>query len=273
MQRTFPTPDPTGLHVEIGSGRVTVRAEQTDETRVDVHGEGAEETVVEQRGNQIVVIGPKHRLGLFRSSPDLSVQVSMPLDSELVTQLGTADLTVTGRLRAARLKTGSGDIEVADVAGEATADAGSGDIEIGAVGGDVRVRCGSGRVTLGQVGGAATVSTGSGDIEIGSVAGPAELKSGSGDARVGEARSDVTASTASGDVLVETMHVGRLQAKNVSGDIHVGVPAGVPVWTDVSTLTGHIHSSLAGAGEPSDGQPFIELRAVTVSGDIRLEQL
>jgi DUF4097 and DUF4098 domain-containing protein YvlB len=273
MQRTFPTPGPTAVHIEIGSGQVTVRAEQTDQTRVDVHGDGAEETVVEQRGDQIVVIGPRQRLGFFRSSPDLTVHVEMPLDSALVTQLGSADLRVTGRLGTARLKTGSGDIEVAEVAGQASAEAGSGEIEIGAAGGDVRVRCGSGEVTLGRLGGSATVSTGSGDIAIGSVAGSAQLKSGSGSARIGEAHGDVTVNTASGDVTVEELHTGAFQAKNVSGDIAVGVPAGVPVWTDVSTLTGHIHSSLQGAGEPTDGQPYIELRATTVSGDIHLEQL
>jgi DUF4097 and DUF4098 domain-containing protein YvlB len=78
--------------------------------------------------------------------------------------------------------------------------------------------------------------------------------------------------TASGDVTIETFHVGALQAKAVSGDVRVGIVAGVPVWTDVSTVSGHISSSLDGAGQPADGQPFVELRATTVSGSIVLEQ-
>jgi hypothetical protein len=52
----------------------------------------------------------------------------------------------------------------------------------------------------------------------------------------------------------------------------VGIPSGVPVWTDVSTLTGSVTSNLVGAGEPAEGQPYVELRAKTVSGDVRLEQ-
>jgi DUF4097 and DUF4098 domain-containing protein YvlB len=272
MQRTFATPRPTSVYVEIGSGRVAVRADQVDETRVDVQGDGAEDTLVEQRDDQIVVIAPKNRGGFFRSSPRLTVQIAMPADSGLTTQLGSADLVVTGRVGAARLRAGSGDIEVAEISGEATVEAGSGSIDVAAAAGDLRVRSGSGQVGLGRLGAGVTVSTGSGDITIGSAAGPVDLKSGSGDARIGEARQDVRVTTASGDVSVDTLHGGTLQAKAVSGDIQVGVPAGIPVWTDVNTLSGHIHSSLASAGEPADGQPYIELRASSVSGDIRLEQ-
>jgi hypothetical protein len=69
------------------------------------------------------------------------------------------------------------------------------------------------------------------------------------------------------------MGVGQLTAKNVSGDIKIGVPAGIPVWTDITSTTGSVRSNLEGAGQPQDGQDFIELRARTVSGDIYLEQL
>jgi hypothetical protein len=34
-----------------------------------------------------------------------------------------------------------------------------------------------------------------------------------------------------------------------------------------------VRSDLEGAGEPEEGQDYIELRAKTVSGDIQLEQL
>jgi DUF4097 and DUF4098 domain-containing protein YvlB len=69
------------------------------------------------------------------------------------------------------------------------------------------------------------------------------------------------------------MHRGSLTAKNASGDIRVGIPAGTPVWTDVSSLTGRIGSDLEGAGQPEPGQDYVEVRAKTVSGDIVLKQL
>ena len=61
--------------------------------------------------------------------------------------------------------------------------------------------------------------------------------------------------------------------KGASGDVKVGVPAGVPVWTDVSTITGDIRSSLQSAGEPTEGADHVELRAKTVSGDIVVTQV
>lgn len=272
MQKTFETPGPISLYVELGSGDVTLRCDQVAETTVDVAGKDAEDVLVEQRGDQIVVIAPKNRTGFLGRSDTVSVHVTMPEGSELATKLGSADVTATGRLGETRVKTGSGDVTLDNVDGDALVEAGSGDIEVGEITGDLRARSGSGNVELGRAGGTALVSTGSGDIEIGSALQSVTVKSGSGDMRVRDAHADVELSTASGDLVVELMRRGQLAAKNVSGDIRVGVPAGVPVWTDVSSMTGHIRSSLQGAGQPAEGQDYVELRAKTISGDILLEQ-
>jgi len=53
----------------------------------------------------------------------------------------------------------------------------------------------------------------------------------------------------------------------------IGIPAGVPVWTDVTTVSGSIHSDLRGAGQPEPGADYVELRAKTVSGDIDLREV
>ena len=45
------------------------------------------------------------------------------------------------------------------------------------------------------------------------------------------------------------------------------------MWTDISSVTGSVRSNLQGAGQPAEGQDYIELRAKTVSGDVYLEQL
>jgi hypothetical protein len=44
------------------------------------------------------------------------------------------------------------------------------------------------------------------------------------------------------------------------------------VWTDISTLSGRIHSDIEGSGEPAEGAEHVELRASTVSGDVVLTQ-
>ena len=273
MHNTFDTPEPVQLYVEVGSGDLVARAEEVAETTVDVSGKQADDVVVEQRGTEIVVLAKQQRGGFFGGSGDLSVRVTMPSDSKLTTKLGSADLRATGRLGGAMLRSGSGDLDLEAVHGEVLVESGSGDVAIGEVAGPLEVKTGSGDVTLQKLHGPGRVSTGSGDVAIGSADESVQVRSGSGDLRLREAQDDVSCNTASGDLVVEVMHRGQLTAKNVSGDIRVGIPGGVPVWTDVSSVTGSVRSDLEGAGEPADGQDYIELRARTVSGDVYLQQL
>jgi DUF4097 and DUF4098 domain-containing protein YvlB len=240
---------------------------------VDVNGKNAEEVIVEQRGDEVVIVARQRGSSFFGRSGDLDVHVSAPFDSKLTTKLGSADARVMGRLGESMLRTGSGDIRLEDVAGDIYVETGSGDLGVDEIRGDLEVKSGSGDITVDRVEGSATISTGSGDVRIGTSTGAIQVKSGSGDLTVDEALHDVGLSTASGDLVVGEVHRGQVAAKNVSGDIRVGIPAGVPVWTDISTMTGSVRSNLAGAGQPEEGQDYIELRAKTVSGDILLEQL
>jgi DUF4097 and DUF4098 domain-containing protein YvlB len=273
MQRTFTTPDPVSLFVELQSGDLVVRTGDTTETIVEVSGKDTDDVTAEQHGNEIVVIAKRARNGFFGTAQHLSVQVSVPHDSRLSTKLGSADVRVEGRLGETRIKTGSGDVRVDELGADAVIETGSGDVQVDVVGGALQVKCGSGDVVLDRLGGPTEVSTGSGDVLVTSAHEALSVKSGSGDARIREALEDVVLNTASGELVVDRMRRGQLTAKNVSGDIRVGVPAGVPVWTDITSLTGSVRSNLEGVGEPEEGQDFIELRARTVSGDVHLEQL
>jgi DUF4097 and DUF4098 domain-containing protein YvlB len=272
MQKTFSTPDPVTLHVELGSGDLVVHTDEVSETVVDVIGRNADNVVVEQRGDEIVVLAKQKGAGLFGSSHDLTVHVSLPHDSRLSTKLGSADLSVQGRLGDTNLRTGSGDVRIDVIAAPAHIESGSGDLSIDRVEGPLEIKTGSGDVVLEHLGGPASIATGSGDVQIATAVGPVQVKSGSGDLRVRNALEDVALSTASGDLVIDRMLRGQIAAKNVSGDIRVGVPGGVPVWTDINSVTGSVRSNLEGVGEPAGDQDYIELRATTVSGDISLEQ-
>ncbi|QNN54234.1 DUF4097 family beta strand repeat-containing protein [Nocardioides mesophilus] len=243
------------------------------QTVVDVNGQGAEEVEVRQDGDLISITAPPRRSGFFGRGEELDVHVSMPHDSRLQTKVGSADVTVLGRVGESAVRAGSGDVEIEQIAGEALVETGSGDVTLGRVSGDLRLKSGSGEVRVDEIGGSGSLSTGSGDIRVGAAHGAVQLKSGSADLQVGEAHQDIALSTASGDVQVDRIHRGELRANAVSGDILIGVPGGVPVWTDVSSLTGRVHSTLQGAGRPEEGQDYIELRAKTVSGNVSLEQV
>jgi len=272
MNKTFTTPDPVALYVELGAGSLTVEATDTDESRIDVTGPRAEEFTIEQQGRNLAVIAPKGRFfGI--GSDDHVVRVVVPAGSDLATKTGSADTETTGGLGHVRLKTGSGDVEIERAQGTVVVDSGSGDIRCHEADGEVRIKSGSGDVDLGDVRGATGISTGSGDVVIGVVHERTVVKTGSGDLELKRSESDVNLTTASGDLVIGHAPRGKITARNVSGDVRVGIPAGTPVWTDVNTVSGSVASNLESAGKPADGQDYVELRATTVSGDVRLVQV
>ena len=272
-QHHFETHEPVALYVELDRGTVMVTAAETTETTVEIAGRGAEDVHVEQSGRQISVIAPRRRAGFFQGDSDLRVEVTFPTGSDLATRTGSADLVAHGTIGSAHAKTGSGSIELDHIAGTGLVETGSGEVLVNHAAAELRVKSGSGDVTVRHAEGALGISNGSGDVEIGTSSGPTAVKTGSGDLRLEDARSDVSMSTGSGDMLITSAHRGKVTAKGASGDVLIGIPAGTPVWTDITTVSGTIHSNLEGAGQPEEGADHVELRAKTVSGDVILKQV
>src|SRR5689334_15257099 len=113
----FDTPDPVDLFVELGKGSVAVVATATDTTTVEVSGREADQVSVHQDGRQISVIGPKQRGGFLSGDNRLDVQVTLPTGSDATIRTGSADVTVSGTVGAAHLKSGSGDVRVESAEG------------------------------------------------------------------------------------------------------------------------------------------------------------
>lgn len=269
LRQVLETPGPVRLHVENGRGRIVVRAADQVTTDVTVTGARAAEVRVTQDGRRVGVHAPKPRNGIFGRADELDIEVVVPFDSDMVARSGSASITASGRLMTARVKSGSGAVAL-DQATTVVVDTGSGDVSVAEVDGDVRVRTGSGAVDLGRVARTASVSTGSGDVCLGQALGTAVVKTGSGDLEVGESTADLTSKTGSGDVVVRTARSGRIHVKGASTRVHVGIPAGTPVWTDVTTVSGRVSSTLPPVGQPEPGADHVEVRATTVSGDITL---
>lgn len=267
---TFETPEPVGLFVEIASGQIEVVASDVATTLVQVDGASADDVTVTQRGREIAVVAPKR--SMFGKGHGLQVTMQVPTGSDLVTKTGSADLSADGTFGQAQLQSGSGEVRLGTFTGEVVVTTGSGAIAVEDAQGDVRIKSGSGEVEVGSCGGTCAVSTGSGDISIGTAAGGTALKTGSGDVSIKSAGPDTSMVTGSGDLDIQSLAAGKLQAKASSGDVGVGVPAGIPVWTDISTLSGDVRSDVAGAGQPAEGEPFVELRVHTTSGDIHIFQ-
>ncbi|GAB3197801.1 hypothetical protein GCM10027062_10370 [Nocardioides hungaricus] len=269
----FETPRPVRLFTEVGRGSVQVTATETTQTRVEVTGRDAEHVVVRQDGDYLTVVAPKQRGGLFGNENRLDVAITLPTGSHLTVRTGSADISTSGTVGPTQLKSGSGDVALDVVDGPLVVETGSGDVRVEHAGAELKLKSGSGDVVVREASASALISTGSGDVRLGTTRGPAVVKTGSGDLKVDAAGTDVTMTTGSGDFVVSAARSGRLTAKGASGDVHVGIPAGVPVWTDISTVTGEIRSSLRGAGQPEDGAPHVEVRAKVVSGDVVLTEI
>lgn len=270
MEERFETPRPVDLYIEVDRGEVNIAATDTAETQLRVEGDQPERLRISQEGDRISAVVERH--SIFDFAPRLSVWVSVPFDSKVVVKTGSANVATVGRVASASINTGSGDVELADVTGVASVQSGSGEVRVG-TGGEVRVKTGSGAVSVGDAAGDAVVGTGSGLVELGLARGRAVLKTASGDISVERADSDLTLTSASGDVDVRRLRAGDISVSTASGSVSLGVPANVPVWTDISTVTGRLHSDLKGAGRPEPGQDSLKLRVKTVSGSVRLLEL
>ncbi len=266
----FETHTPVNLVVEINKGHVDIRCTETTESVVVVGGKHADDVVVEQHGDTITVIEPGR--GRVFGDNSLHIDVVVPEGSNPAVRTGSADIRLEGRAGHAQFRSGSGDVSVDTLEGHLLVETGSGEIRVEDVRGDLKVKSGSGDVEVGEAGGAVAVSTGSGDVNVETARGATVVKTGSGDLHVGAAHGDTAYSTGSGDLAVDHVHRGRITAKGASGDITIGVVAGVPVWTDITTVSGQIRSDLQGTGQPEEGQDHVEVRAKTVSGDIVLTE-
>lgn len=264
--QTFETHSPIHAHVEIGSGSVTLTATDTTETTVEVTGRGADATEVTFESGELRVIGPK-QASFFRDA-SIHVALTLPHESSLALRSGSADLKATGTLGVVDVKSGSGDV-LLETVGEARIKTGSGDISITTTRGDLSIKSGSGDVKLGTAA-AVQVTTGSGDLIAGTITGPTAVKTGSGDVSIETSGGDLSFMTGSGELGVRRAERGRVNVKGASGSVRLGVPRGLPVWTDINTVSGHVRSDLESAGQPADGQDHLEVRATTVSGHVHL---
>jgi DUF4097 and DUF4098 domain-containing protein YvlB len=278
---TFSTPQPIRLRVELWEGTITVLAEQTDTTTVELVPEPGSDTsqaqqlidkiTVEQRGDEIVVLAPRVKGGLFRRGSHVHATIRVPLQSSAKVESGSADIETRGALGDVQASSGSGDVHLASTA-DVQVRTGSGDITIDVVAGSCSTKSGSADVFIGSVTGDANVVTGSGDVMIDAVNGTLNVKSGSGDVLVKSSGDSVDALAGSGDLMLRRVDHGRVKAKTGSGDIAIGVANGTAAYLDVMTMSGDVRSDLNGSDGPGDAQQHVEIQVLSGSGDVLLQR-
>ena len=259
---TFETPGEVTLDLRIPSGRIDVETRPAATTEIELDARGGEERAAalledaqielrKGRGGHEVVVAVENRGWRFWERLDVRLVIRAPEGVHLRASTASADLRGRGRFGSLDAEAASAEIDVDDVAGDATAKTASGD------------------VTLRFVGGSTSVNTASGDAELGRTVGPVNVKTASGDVAITDAGADVGVSTASGDQRLGAVTAGTVDLKSASGDIRVGIREGSDFWVDARAMSGELSSEVELSDQPTgDDGPLVELRAVSMSGDI-----
>ncbi len=263
MQKTFDVQGPTEVEVRLNAGDIQV--DPTLDGRVEVellaHDDEAQQLVddarVELQGNRVLVDVPRKSggfsFGNLFGRQGITCRVRCPEGSLLTVRTRSADLTVRGAIGGMNVATASGDVEADRVLGGLNVKSASGDIGVRVVDAGVNVQTASGDVALGAVRGSINVNTASGDVTI------------------NEADDNVNVNTVSGDQEHGAVMRGNVSAHSVSGDVRIGVRRGSKVYLDCTTVSGDTSSELEVSPEaPATDGPLVEIRAKTVSGDIRI---
>jgi DUF4097 and DUF4098 domain-containing protein YvlB len=259
------TPGDVFLRLRVPAGWIHITTKDTAETSVRIiplnddpasraaAGEIREEA--RQRGDsyEVTILAPErgHRFFSFGRDPQLGIEIEAPSGASLDVSTGSADITGSGLFGDVTVRSASGDIALDRVGGAASAKSASGDIR------------------LGEVAGGADVKTASGDVTIRKTEG---LRAAlvSGDLDVAELSGATNAGTVSGDIRIRAAIGGDITLRSVSGDVLFDVRPGCSVWMDVNSLSGTTSSELQWGEAPASGRPDIQLRAHSVSGDIRI---
>lgn len=266
MLRTFDLGGPAAAHIAIEGGAVEVETVEGTQGRVEIMrergGEPGEEVRVELRetadGPEIAVELRRGGgiLSHFGHDRDLFVRLHLPHGSRLRVGTASADVTARGTYSGAWFHTASGDMKIGRINGDLEMKTASGDIEGDLVAGKLSANSASGDVSMRRSEGDVSVRTASGDVDLREVAG-----------------SRLEVHTASGDVDIKEVERASVSVNSASGDITIGVRRGARVWLDVRSLSGETASELDMTDGP-DGEdgPLVEIRAISMSGDIQIRR-
>jgi DUF4097 and DUF4098 domain-containing protein YvlB len=266
MHKEFDVTGPVELDIRLASGEIEVDPTLDGRVEVDLtaHDEESQRLVdtarielQERHGRpEIVVDVPQRKSGfgfsLSFGRSGITCRIRCPHESGLAVRTKSADILARGTLGGLNVATASGDVEVDCVSGGVTVKSASSDFSARDVG-------------------AVNIQTASGDIDIDVARGPVNVATASGDVTINAAYDNVNANTVSGDQDHGAVMRGTVALSSVSGDVSVGVRRGSSVFLDCNTVSGDTTSELELTTEPAanDG-PHVEIRAKTVSGDIRI---
>jgi len=189
----------------------------------------------------------------FTRSRNARVMVVVPHRAEVSVKTTSAEATLRGVFGAVRIRSSSGDVRIEEVDR----------LDVSTTSGDIRV---------GVVHGDAGFKTASGDVDVNTAHGRLGASMASGDLIAGAVGSSVEVGTASGDVTIGRCDGDDIAVKTISGNIAVGLPTGIRVQPDISTVSGSVSLPQPAAGPNDTPRRLVRLRLRSTSGDIKISR-
>lgn len=251
-RHAFTVGDHPRLEVEIAAGDVRVRVGQPGNVVVTVEASDAAQIEVSHVGDTVVVRKPRG-WGTKRRHVIINVEVPAGIDLDISTVSG--EIRLEGSYGNARVHTISAEVAI-DTIRRAEVDSTSGDVQLRATG-------------------ALDVSSISGDVRVGLVQGRLRASLTSGTLRVDRVEGDADVASMSGNVVIGRCDGDDVALRSVSGDLQLGLPTGIRVEPEITTVSGRTSLPSAAAPAPATSAPRrrVRLRMRSVSGDIRIERV
>jgi DUF4097 and DUF4098 domain-containing protein YvlB len=249
---TFTVGEHVLLDVELPGGDILLRSGVSGAVSISIEASAADSFDVGQLGDCISIRAS-------RRSRSARLVVDVPTGTDVTVKGASVDVAAPGALGALRVQSASGDVAAEDL------------VRV-----DVSVVSGSIRLEL--VRDNASFTATSGDVVVGSIGGRLVATLKSGDLNINEVGGDAEVQSASGDVTIRRCEGSTVTVRTLSGDIHLGLPSGIRVDPEISTLSGTVSlpdrgGTYSAAGSPPTAQRrSVKVRLRSVSGDIRIER-
>ncbi|ANY09813.1 DUF4097 family beta strand repeat-containing protein [Pseudonocardia sp. HH130630-07] len=278
--RTFATPGPVSVLLELAVGDVTIVAGQRDDTVVDLvptdetsslDRRAAEQTRVDLLGDQLRIKVPKWRqYSPFDNGGSVDVRIELPEHSSITGEATSATFRATGPLSDVRIRTGVGSIRVSTTV-EAHLRTSTGEITIGSISGPANLTTGLGPIRVEKLSGG-VVRNSSGDCSIGELSGVVQVNVAKGDIVVRSVRGELTARTAAGTIRIEQLVEGTARLDTAVGDVEVGLPDGTAAELDAVTRLGSVRNLLTLSARRPEATRVATVRARTSLGTITVRR-
>jgi DUF4097 and DUF4098 domain-containing protein YvlB len=267
MEKSFETPGPVALDLRVPAGEIQIDPSLDGRVEVELiaHDDESQRQVEESR------VELRERDGRYEVLVDVPLKTGRGFGFTI--SFGRQGIICRVRCpegSTLQVRSKSADVEAIGTMGNVSVQTASGDVRLRRVEGSLNTKSASGDVRVETVTGTAVVQSASGDVELDAVGGELRVNSVSGDVSIGSAAGKVSATTVSGDQAHERVSNGPVSANSVSGDVRIAVQRGARVYLDCTSVSGDTRSELELSGEPSGDGPLVEIRAKTVSGDIRI---